>query len=187
MPDQAAESTHGTGALLSAAVLDAQPSLTRRLLPTPAHSCATVEVMELLAEGGCGVTERNLMQYLGVLEHRTNELLAHYCLLATDGSDAAAGERAAAVLTGRAGGVAPLQFAIEPPSSGSNGQAGAVGGVAGLGALAGPGAPAAVAGDRERPLSRGSLAARAREAVAKKAEHAVKVKALRGGPRTTRQ
>jgi hypothetical protein len=154
--------------------------------------------MEVLAEGGEGVTERNLMQYLGVLEQRTNELLAQYCLLATDGSDAAAGERAAAVLTGKAGGVAPLQFVIEPPSTGGSGP-GAVGGISSLGAIArgSPGgnyagasplaSTAAPAGDEERPLSRGSLAVRARKAVAIKADSAVKIKAIRGGPRHTRQ
>ena len=43
-------------------------------------SCNTPAVMELLGEEG--VTEKNLMQYLGIIEQRTNEIL-QVCLLST--------------------------------------------------------------------------------------------------------
>lgn len=141
-------------------------------------------MLELLGEGGEGVTDKNLIQYLGVLEQRTNELLAQYSLLAADGSDAAAGERAADVLTGKRQGEAPLQYVIEQPSTGSGGSGVGPGGVASLtasrsGTGGGTAAAAAGAADDERPLSRGSLAARVSRAVALKTDTAVKIKAVR--------
>lgn len=152
--------------------------------------CATPEVLELVGEEG--VSEKSLMQYLGVLEQRTNELLAQYGLLATDGSDAAAGERTAAVLTGKMATAAPLQYVIEAPSTGSGAGGAGPGGLLGTRAGgrnfgSGPTAAATGGGDDERPLSRGSLAARVRQVVALKVDSAVKIKAIRAGPRTTRQ
>lgn len=41
--------------------------------PLPRRSCNTPAVLELLGEGG--MTEKNLMQYLGIVEQRTNEIL----------------------------------------------------------------------------------------------------------------
>lgn len=153
-------------------------------------SCATPAVLELL--GGEGVTEKNVMQYLGVLEQRTNELLTEFCMLAADGSgDAAADagtERATAVLTGKAVAQAPLQFVIDPPSSTAAGAgAGAGAGAAAAGAPLSRGAGEegnghGVPADDERPLSRGSLAARAARAVAGRTEGAVRIKAVRGRP-----
>ncbi|KAL4431319.1 hypothetical protein ABPG75_006575 [Micractinium tetrahymenae] len=137
--------------------------------------CATPEVLELL--GGEGVSEKNVMQYLGVLEQRTNELLAQYCMLADSGSGAAgtdaATERAAAVLMGKGAAQTPLRFVIEPPTSAA--AAGGAGGRVGDEPAAAAQGPA----DDERPLSRGSLAARARRAVAAKADSAVRIKAVR--------
>ncbi len=112
------------------------------------------------------------MQYLGVLEQRTNELLAQYCLLADSvgggsAADAAAG-RAAAVLLGASTAQAPLHFVIEPPSSTAGGAAGRAGEE-----------PAGVPADDERPLSRSSLAAHAKRAVAAKADAALRIRAVR--------
>ncbi|KAI3424457.1 hypothetical protein D9Q98_010009 [Chlorella vulgaris] len=137
--------------------------------------CATPEVLELVGEEG--VSEKSLMQYLGVLEQRTNELLAQYGLLATDGSDAAAGERTAAVLTGKMATAAPLQYVIEAPSTGSGAGGAGPGGLLGTRAGgrnfgSGPTAAATGGGDDERPLSRGSLAARVRQVVALKVDSA---------------
>ena len=133
--------------------------------------------------GGEGVTEKNVMQYLGVLEQRTSELLAHYLLLASDGAPDAASERATAVLTGKAAASEPLRFVIEPPSTvGGLAAGGAAGGAddAAAASLAHFGGPAFAPAEDERPLSRGSLAARAARAVAARADTAVKIKALRG-------
>jgi hypothetical protein len=134
-------------------------------------------VLELL--GGEGVTDRNLMQYLGVLEQRTNELLTSYFVLAADGSEEAAAERAAAVLSGRhAGAQAPLQYVIDPPSAGGMLPPAAAGcRVVPRGDK--DGAAGAAGPEDERPLSRASLAARARRAVAGKAEAVIKIKAVR--------
>ena len=41
--------------------------------PPPLTSCATPEVLELLGNGGA--TEQNVMQYLGVVEQRTSEMV----------------------------------------------------------------------------------------------------------------
>lgn len=144
-------------------------------------SCATPAVLELL--GGEGVSERNLMQYLGVVEQRTNELLAQFLLLAADGSEDAAGERAAAVLTGKQTAQAPLRYVIEPPSTSGTALGSGAGLPAGLAAAAsraGDEEGCTAAGDGERPLSRGSLVARARTAVAGRAEERIKIKAVRG-------
>lgn len=187
--------------------------------PSAAHpsialprSCATPAVLELLggegsggdsadgdgagagagAAGGAERAAASMVQYLGVLEQRANELLAQYCLLAADGAPEAAGERAAALLRSPGGpsGAAPLRFVIEPPSvAGGAGGAGAGASPTlvlpssagsrededGLLVPEGPGAGL----DCERPLSRGSLAARAARAVAARGADAVKIKAVR--------
>lgn len=145
-------------------------------------------MLELLGGDSEGVSERNMMQYLGVVEQRTNELLTQYCMLADDSAPSSAGERAAAVLSGAAGAQAPLRYVIEPPSV-AGGGVGTSGAVPALPASAGShradeeeqvhegGLGAAL--NSERPLSRGSLAARAARAVAARGEAAVKVKAVR--------
>lgn len=114
------------------------------------------------------------MQYLGVVEQRTNELLAQYCLLADGGATAdAAAEHAAAVLMGKSAAKAPLRFVIEPPTSTAGGAPGRAG------EEPAAAAPAGGVGDEERPLSRGSLAARAQHAVAAKADSAMRIRAVR--------
>ena len=125
------------------------------------------------------------MQDLGGLEQRTSELLTSYFVLAADGSEEAAAERAAAVLSGRhAGAQAPLQFVIEPPSAGGVVPAAAAGCRAGARGDE-DGAAGAAGAEDERPLSRASLAARARRAVASKAEAAIKIKAARAQESST--
>lgn len=76
--------------------------------------CNTPAVMDLLGDGG--VTEKNLMQFLGIIEQRTNEILQKYFVLSTDDLDAAT-ERATAILTGKHSAVAPVEYVLDPPST----------------------------------------------------------------------
>lgn len=128
-----------------------------------------------LAPSPTPVLRLMIMQYLGVVEQRANELLAQYCLLADSGASGstagAAAERAAVVLMGAA--QPPLRFVIEPPTSTAGGPAGRAGEE--LAAAAPAGGPA----DDERPLSRGSLATRVQRALACKADSAVRIRAVR--------
>eukprot|EP00887_Chlorella_sp_A99_P008164 scaffold12.g8164.t1 len=137
--------------------------------------CGTPAVMELL--GGEGVTEANLMQYLGLLEQRTNELLERYAALAADGDASAAAERAVACLTSKRTGTAPPEYVIEPPSTTPGVGAGAGGGAEGGAAL--PSASADGGPEEDLPLDRAALEARVQRVVAAKVEHAVKIRAAR--------
>jgi len=66
---------------------------------------------ELLGEGG--VTDGNMMQYLGVIEQRINEILASYA--ATQGLDATGTNLAALLGAGGSGGQAPALPSITMP------------------------------------------------------------------------
>ena len=133
--------------------------------------CATPAIMELL--GDDGVTEQNLMKYLGIVEQRTNEVLSKYFALASDDSEAAA-ERTVAVFTSKRAGTAPPEYVIEPPST----VASAAAGEGEAGRLAAK-AAAEEGGEDDLPLGRAALELRAQRMVAAKAEHAVKIKAVR--------
>ena len=113
--------------------------------------------------------ERGLMQYLGVLEQRVNELLTQYCALASDGSEDGASVRAAAVLAGRLGVHARLRGAADLASLAPGRPAGVGGGLGvsyppSTGSLHSSSGEERASASAERPLSRGSLAARAQAA-----------------------
>ncbi|GAB4816542.1 hypothetical protein N2152v2_003588 [Parachlorella kessleri] len=134
--------------------------------------CNTPAVMELLGEEG--VTEKNLMQYLGIIEQRTNEILQKYFVLSTEDADAAA-ERATAVMTHRHAAAGSVEYMIEPPSTVSGPDAEGKGGSM----LQRGAAESDHETDDDKPLDRATLEARVHKTVARKTEVAVKIRAVR--------
>ncbi|KAL3134677.1 Outer dynein arm protein 1, variant 3 [Trebouxia sp. C0010 RCD-2024] len=78
--------------------------------------CGTPAVRGLLGEGG--VTEGNMMQYLGILEQRTNEILQEYVAAVAQDQTAAA-EKSAMLMSATGGSPAGVgsEYVIEPPST----------------------------------------------------------------------
>lgn len=78
--------------------------------------CGTPAVCSLLGEGG--VTEGNMMQYLGILEQRTNEILQEYVAAVAQDQTAAA-EKSAMLMSATGGAPAGVgsEYVIEPPST----------------------------------------------------------------------
>lgn len=78
--------------------------------------CGTPAVRSLLGEGG--VSEANMMQYLGILEQRTNEILQEY-VAAVASDQTAAAEKAAMLMSATGGSPAGVgsEYVIEPPST----------------------------------------------------------------------
>ena len=73
--------------------------------------CSTSQLSEML--GNQGVTESNMMQYLGIIEQRTNEILQGY-------STVAAGEVSSILGHGPQAPVGATHVVIEPPSTGDD-------------------------------------------------------------------
>ncbi|DBA80395.1 TPA: Outer dynein arm protein 1 [Trebouxia sp. C0005] len=78
--------------------------------------CGTPAVRSLLGEEG--VSEGNMMQYLGILEQRTNEILQEYVAAVAQDQTAAA-EKAAMLMSATGGSPAGVgsEYVIEPPST----------------------------------------------------------------------
>ncbi|DBA84656.1 TPA: outer dynein arm assembly [Trebouxia sp. C0004] len=78
--------------------------------------CGTPAVRSLLGEEG--VSEGNMMQYLGILEQRTNEILQEYVAAVAQDQTAAA-EKAAMLMSATGGSPAGVgsEYVIDPPST----------------------------------------------------------------------
>eukprot|EP00002_Diphylleia_rotans_P019321 TRINITY_DN3741_c0_g1_i1.p1 TRINITY_DN3741_c0_g1~~TRINITY_DN3741_c0_g1_i1.p1 ORF type:complete len:149 (+),score=34.80 TRINITY_DN3741_c0_g1_i1:392-838(+) len=81
--------------------------------------CNTSAVIEML--GNQGVTEANMMQYLGIIEQRANEILRSYQAIQTQNQEAASGQQApgqpSMASLGPAAPPGSLSFYINPPST----------------------------------------------------------------------
>jgi len=78
--------------------------------------CASTSVEELL--GNQGVTESNMMQYLGIVEQRTSEILQHYAASQQPGSGSLVMSKGGGMLDVNAGEIAPVhnRLSVQPPA-----------------------------------------------------------------------
>ena len=149
--------------------------------------CDTPGVRAVL--GADRPSDRTLLQYLGVLEQRSTEVLQEYVSLAAQGSDAASAQVAMVLhSSARAG---PLELSIDPPSAvvptlGDSSRANSAGSVGRASRRLPDPAPRVLAASAhsegvsepaaERPLDLAALAQRAQKAVDGRLESGLRVR-----------